>query len=70
MKEPSYKEAFDDLQRIVEEMEQGEIGIDALSIKVQEAAKLIKFCRAKLKATELDVDQILKDLEENENTNP
>ena len=60
----SYTQAFDELQRIVAEMERGDIGIDELSNNVKRASELIQYCRNKLKTTELDVAEILKQLEE------
>jgi len=59
----SYDKAFEELQQIVHDMEEGEIGVDELSIKVKRASELIKICKAKLTSTEDDVNQILKDLE-------
>jgi exodeoxyribonuclease VII small subunit len=59
-----YTEALEELQQIVTEIEDGEITVDELSIKVKRASELIKICKAKLTATEQDVDQILKELEE------
>jgi exodeoxyribonuclease VII small subunit len=63
MENKNYSAAFEELQQIVQEMESGEIGIDALSIKVKRASELIQFCKDKLKTTELDVEQILNQLE-------
>jgi len=60
----SYSLAFEELQRIVSEMERGDVGIDELSVNVKRAAELIQYCKNKLKATELDVAEILKQLEE------
>ena len=62
--ETNYTEAFEELQNIVTEIEQGEISVDELSEKVKRAATLIKICKAKLTTTEEDVNQILKELEE------
>lgn len=62
-KEPNYTEAFEELQEIVSEIEQGEISVDELSEKVKRAAVLIKICKAKLTTTEEDVAKILKELE-------
>lgn len=59
----SYSLAFEELQRIVSEMERGDIGIDELAVNVKRASELIQFCRNKLKTTELDVAEILKQLE-------
>ncbi len=59
----TYEEAFTELQQIVNEMENGEISVDALSIKVKRAAILIQFCKQKLNSTEEDVNAILKELD-------
>ena len=59
----NYTEAFEELQRIVSEIEQGEISVDELSEKVKRAAHLIKVCKSKLATTESDVNQILKELD-------
>lgn len=60
---PSYTDAFRELQEIVSEIEQGEISVDQLSEKVQRASLLIGICKAKLTRTEEDVNKILKDLD-------
>lgn len=64
-----YTEAFQELQQIVSEMEEGEITIDELSEKVKRAALLIKICKTKLTTTEEDVNKILKELESTEEKN-
>lgn len=64
MKEgPNYAEAFEELQTIVTEIENGQISVDELSEKVKRATVLIKICKSKLTSTEEDVAKILKDLE-------
>ena len=62
----NYTDAFEELQSIVSEMEEGEISVDLLSEKVKRAAFLINICKKKLADTEGDVNQILKELEVNE----
>lgn len=62
--ELKYTEAFEELQQIVADIEDGEISVDELSVKVKRAAELIKICKAKLTATDSDVSKILEDLEE------
>ncbi|HMU70883.1 MAG TPA: exodeoxyribonuclease VII small subunit [Chitinophagales bacterium] len=57
-----YSEAFDELQKIVAEIELGEISVDELSAKVKRASELIRICKAKLTSTEEEVDKILKEL--------
>lgn len=62
-KETNYTSAFDELQLIVQEIENGEISVDELSEKVKRATVLIAICKDKLFKTEDDVNQILKELE-------
>ena len=62
----SYTEAFEELQQIVNEIEEGEISVDELSEKVKRAALLINICKTKLSSTEEDVSKILKELENGE----
>jgi exodeoxyribonuclease VII small subunit len=59
----NYELAFTELQKIVTEIEQGEISVDELSEKVKRAALLIKFCKTKLQTTEEDVNAILAELD-------
>ena len=67
-KQINYKDAFDELQQIVAEIEGGSISVDELSEKVSRASELIKICKTRLSTTEEDVNQLLKDLE-NGNSN-
>ncbi|MGB7394777.1 MAG: exodeoxyribonuclease VII small subunit [Pricia sp.] len=60
---PNYSEAFEELQEIVTEIEQGEISVDELSEKVKRASLLIGICKNKLAVTEEDVNQILRELD-------
>ncbi len=63
-KELTYTEAFDELQQLIQEMEDGTITVDVLSEKVKRAAFLIQQCKKKLTQTEEDVNEILQKLEE------
>ena len=63
----TYTEAFEELETIVKEIEEGGITVDELSAKVKRAALLIKICKTKLTTTEEDVNQILRELEEGAN---
>ena len=66
MSEPNYQEAFEELQQIVTEMEEGQITVDELTDKVARAASLIKICKAKLNAAEQNVQEILSSIESQE----
>jgi len=59
----NYTVAFEELQEIVTQIEEGEISVDELSEKVKRAAHLIKICKKKLTTTEEDVNIILKELD-------
>jgi len=63
MTEIKYTDAFDELQEIVSDMEDGQINVDELAQKVKRATELIRICKSKLTATEGDVQKILKELE-------
>lgn len=63
-KQPNYTEAYNELQTIIADIEDGQISVDELSEKVKRAAMLIKICKQKLNSTEEDVNKILKELEE------
>lgn len=64
MNEPgNYTDAFQELQTIVAEIENGQISVDELSQKVKRASQLIKFCKMKLATTEEDVNKILKEID-------
>ena len=64
---PNYSDAFEELQEIVSEIEQGEISVDELAAKVKRATQLIKICKDKLSTTEEDVSKILKELDNTTN---
>ncbi|MCC8358892.1 exodeoxyribonuclease VII small subunit [Salinimicrobium sediminilitoris] len=59
----TYTEAFAELQQIVLEMENAEIGIDELDARVKRASFLLKLCREKLYKTEQNVLETLKSIE-------
>lgn len=62
--QPTYTDAFEELQQIVADIEDGEITVDELSVKVKRASELIKLCKEKLSSTEENVQEILKELED------
>jgi len=58
----TYIDAFNELQRIVSEIETGETHIDELTEKIQRASELITICKAKLMASEAEVEKLLSKL--------
>ncbi len=59
-----YDDAMLELEELVREMEYGEISVDELSEKIKRSAFLIKFCKSKLKSTEENVAEIIKEMSE------
>ena len=68
MKEKSYSQAMEELEKIVSEIEDENISVDELSEKVKRAAGLIRVCKAVLHKTEEEVEAILKEIQEQEGT--
>lgn len=62
-----YEDAFSELQKTLGEIESGRLNVDQLTDTVKKATKLIKFCKSKLYETEAEIENILKDLDEDEN---
>lgn len=50
--EPTYQSAWTELQKIVNDLQGGAVGIDELSAKIERAAELVRFCRERLRSTE------------------
>jgi exodeoxyribonuclease VII small subunit len=64
LSELSYTDANNELTQIVRDIEQGETTVDELALKVQRAKELVSHLKMKLRKTEEDVNQILKELGE------
>jgi exodeoxyribonuclease VII small subunit len=56
--ELTYSQAEEELEKIVEEMENEELDVDALSLKVKRAAVLLNYCSQRLRALQEDLEQI------------
>jgi len=65
---PGYKEAIDEIEAIVEEIESEAVDVDALADKVKRATLLIKYCKARLKKTDDEVKKVLKEFEEEDDS--
>ena len=63
-KKPAYGEAVEELERIITEIEEESVDVDALTEKVKRATFLIGFCKDRLKDTEVEVQKALSGLEE------
>ena len=61
-KKMSYRQAAEQLEEIVAQIENGELGIVELSKKVEEAAELVKMCKDKLRRTDADIEKIMEEI--------
>lgn len=59
----TYDKAYIELKSIAQQIDSESITVDVLAQKVKRAADLIKFCQEKLRATETEVDKIIKQME-------
>ncbi len=63
-KKLTYNEAVSEIEEILQQIENEELQVDELSDKVKRVNTLIKSCKDKLHKTELEVEKILNDIEE------
>lgn len=56
-----YEEAIKELEAIVSQIENNELDIDQLAVRLKEAQKLIKLCKEKLYKTDEKIKALLSD---------
>ena len=59
-KELTYNEAFDKLEDIREQLEEGKIPLDKLSLKVNQANEFIAICENKLRNIQAEIKEASK----------
>lgn len=59
MEKINYKQAKEELENIIIEIESGNVDIDTLTTKIKRAGELILYCKNKLIETEESVENIL-----------
>jgi len=62
-KNVSYKEAINEIEEILRQLENNELDVDELSEKVKRVSLLVTLCKEKLHNTEEEIDKILKDMD-------
>lgn len=60
---PTFNQAVEELENILEEIESGEMDVDELAGKVKRASELLKLCQSKLRDTEKEIDGIIDKME-------
>lgn len=56
----SFEEALQELEKIVEEMDSGELDLDKMVAHFEKGSKLIKTCTAKLNEVEQKIEKLVK----------
>jgi len=62
-KQPGFNKAIEELEKILAQIESGELDVDELSGKVKRASELLRLCQGKLRDTEKEIDKIIEDME-------
>jgi len=63
-KSMTYSEAVTAVEDILRLIETGELDVDELAEKVNQASELLKLCKGKLFRTEKEIEKILKEMDE------
>lgn len=63
-KKDTYAQAMEKLENIVAAVENDELDIDQLSDKLQEAQKLVAFCKDKLYKADEDIKKIILNMKD------
>ena len=66
-KEIGYAKAMEELEQILDELEDDNVDIDALTSQVKRAAELIALCRGRIQNAQVQVRQIVADLDQPNN---
>ncbi len=59
-----YADALAELESILEQLDDDAIDVDLLGTRVERAAALIRFCRGRIRAAQLSVEEIVAELDE------
>jgi exodeoxyribonuclease VII small subunit len=63
MENMTYESAFKELEEITREIENEAVSVDILSEKVKRASFLIEYCQKRLRQTEDEVGNIIRQME-------
>ena len=62
-KDHSYTDAIQELQKILDKLESGDMDVDVLTEEIKRASGLLKLCKEKLYKTDVEVKKILDNLD-------
>jgi exodeoxyribonuclease VII small subunit len=61
-KEFSFNQAVVEIEKILRNIESGDLDVDKLAVEVKKASELIRQCQKKLRTTEEEINSIFRDL--------
>ncbi len=62
-KDQSYTDAIQELQKILDKLESGDMDVDVLTEEIKRASALLKLCKEKLYKTDVEIKKILDNLD-------
>ncbi len=62
-KDQSYTDAIQELQKILDKLESGDVDVDVLTEEIKRASALLKLCKEKLYKTDVEIKKILDNLD-------
>ena len=62
-KKPTFNKAVEELEKILDQIESGNLDVDELTGKVKRASELLRLCQSKLRDTEEEIDKIIEEME-------
>jgi len=61
---PGFAASMAELEQILEQIEDDDVDVDALSVQVTRAVELIRFCRNRIVSTRMEVETVIAALDE------
>lgn len=62
-KDQSYISAIQELEKILDKLESGDMDVDVLAEEIKRASALLKLCKDKLYKTDIEIKKILDNLD-------
>lgn len=62
-KKKTYNDAIIEIEEILSQIENNEVNVDELSVKVKRVALLLEQCKEKLKKTEIEVEKLIEEID-------
>lgn len=67
--EISYKAALAELEQILVAIEEEQVDVDELAVKVKRSAELIRVCRSRIDAASIEIEAVMQEMEPGDDNN-